>query len=137
MRADMPSVVGLEIPKAGRLKQNDDGHHFAHRQPAFALAMLLAIAQSGLLGAQLRQSSPAKFVAVNKESYNIHLGSPFCGRYFWREFIAFLTPKGVPRLYDRAYPLTLLQLLHRTHVNERNSGCYQLDGHFTTDNSGV
>src|SRR5262249_47971941 len=63
-----------------------------------------------------RQSSPAKFVAVNKESYNIHLGSPFCGRYFWREFIAFLTQKGVPRLYDRAYPLTLLQLLHRTHV---------------------
>ncbi|HZF37520.1 MAG TPA: hypothetical protein VE715_01735, partial [Blastocatellia bacterium] len=57
MRADMSGVVGLEIPKAGRLKQNDDGHHFAYCQSAFALAMLFAIAQSGLLGVQLRQSS--------------------------------------------------------------------------------
>jgi len=112
----MSRVVGLEIPKAGRLKQNDDGHHFAHCQPAFALAMLFAIAQSGLLGVQLRQSSLAKFVAVNKELYNVDLGSPFCGWYFRREFIAFLTQKEEPRLYDRAYLLTLLQLLHRTHV---------------------
>jgi hypothetical protein len=118
MRADMPGVVGLEIPKAGRLKQNYDGHHFAHRQPAFALAMLSAIAQSGLLGVQLRQSSLAKFVAVNKELYNVNLGSPFCGWYFRREFIAFLTQKEEPRLYGRAYLLTLLQLLHRTHVNQ-------------------
>ncbi len=92
----MSGVVGLEIPKAGRLKQNDDGHHFAHCQPAFALAMLFAIAQSGLSGVQLRQNSLAKFVAVNKELYNVYLGSPFCGWYFWREFIAFLTQKGVP-----------------------------------------
>ena len=80
--------------------------------------MLFAIAQSGLLGVQLRQSSLAKFVAVNKELYNVNLDSPFCGWYFWREFIAFLTQKGVPRLYDRAYLLTLLQLLHRTHVKK-------------------
>src|SRR6266542_2973036 len=32
----------------------------------------------------------------------------------------FLTQKGVPRLYDRAYLLTLLQLLHRTHVIVHN-----------------
>src|SRR5215813_3469816 len=70
----------------------------------------------GCFSVQLRQRSPAKFVAVNKELYNVNLGSPFCGWYFWREFIAFLTQKGVPRLYDRAYLLTLLQLLHRTHV---------------------
>src|SRR5215467_714851 len=70
----------------------------------------------GCFSVQLRQSSLAKFVAVNKELYNVNLDSPFCGWYFWREFIAFLTQKGVPRLNDRAYLLTLLQLLHRTHV---------------------
>jgi hypothetical protein len=84
--------------------------------------MLFAIAQSGLLGVELRQSSLAKFVAVNKELYNVDLGSPFCGWYFRREFIAFLTQKEEPRLYDRAYLLTLLQLLHRTHVNPIDNG---------------